>query len=455
MKKNKAVSVGLSLFTIFFLLTSAALSQEYENQGRALFDAFSPIKHSDINSDDFSDLEFLKDKIGNSRFVFLGEESHGAGTTMLMKGRLIKFLHEEMGFNIMAWESGAVSVDYSDKLFLDRGTPAINAGQRGIFGVWTAAKEMQPLLTYLKKARSQDIPLINVGFDSQMSGHNDRPEFPKELEGFFNSGKKKLLTQSHLQTIKDSFKDYSSYSYALKNDGLCQEIMNIFKSAISTLKSNSSYLTELHSEFDVEYMRYKLESMLMEFNRYNLYEKGDDFSWDSVFERDRCMAVNFIKIAEKLYPEERIIVWAHSVHNMRNPTLMTGSNFGYKFTMGHALWEEYHDDIYNIAFVSYDGSVSDNGYRTEYICYPPPQDSISWHLERTGNEYGLLDIRGLSGGHWLKNEKVYARFEAPNFYRANWNDICDAFLFIKTAKPKTFCIIASDKEKSQAGREKP
>jgi len=43
----------------------------------------------------------LKDK----RIVFLGENAHGVSEFTTMKARLIRYLHEELGFDVLAFES--------------------------------------------------------------------------------------------------------------------------------------------------------------------------------------------------------------------------------------------------------------------------------------------------------------------------------------------------------------
>src|SRR5690606_20323100 len=62
-------------------------------------------------SDQFADLRPLATAIGDARVVVLGEQSHGDGTTFLMKARLVEFLHREMGFDVLAFESGLYSMD--------------------------------------------------------------------------------------------------------------------------------------------------------------------------------------------------------------------------------------------------------------------------------------------------------------------------------------------------------
>lgn len=64
--------------------------------------AVSSIDPSDT---DFSDLMPLAAAIGPARVVLLGEQTHGDGARFLAKTRLIRFLHEIMGFDVLAWKA--------------------------------------------------------------------------------------------------------------------------------------------------------------------------------------------------------------------------------------------------------------------------------------------------------------------------------------------------------------
>ena len=53
---------------------------------------------------DFTDLSSLGNNIGEKKIVMLGEQ-HGDGSVILTKIRLVKYLHEKLGFNTIFFES--------------------------------------------------------------------------------------------------------------------------------------------------------------------------------------------------------------------------------------------------------------------------------------------------------------------------------------------------------------
>ncbi len=130
-------------------------------------------------ADDYSDLQFFKRVIGDRRLVELGESGHGVAEFDAMKVRLVKFFHEQMGFDVIAFESSIYECFAANAQASQPGTAGIGILSTSIFGVWWT-KETLPLFDYLVQSKTTERPLILAGFDEQISsgrGVLGRPDF--------------------------------------------------------------------------------------------------------------------------------------------------------------------------------------------------------------------------------------------------------------------------------------
>ena len=110
------------------------------------------------------DLDFLQEELEGVEIIMLGEQSHGDGSTFLAKTRLIKYLHEEMGFSVLVFESGLVDM-YRTWSAISNGADSLGVFNYGVFPVWANTEQMQDLFTYILDQSKTDNPLFLAGFD--------------------------------------------------------------------------------------------------------------------------------------------------------------------------------------------------------------------------------------------------------------------------------------------------
>ena len=113
----------------------------------------------------WQDLEFLRQEVGAARVVLLGEPTHGEGNVTEAKIRLLRYLHEQLGFTTVAFESGFYELDKAQREIEAGATPVPDAIGSSVFNIWTGTREFQALLPLVGKKG-----LRVAGFDPQLSG---------------------------------------------------------------------------------------------------------------------------------------------------------------------------------------------------------------------------------------------------------------------------------------------
>ncbi len=160
--------IAAATLALVALLLAPAAAQN----GNAAWLSWARANHHPIatihptESDTFDDLQFFKTVLKDRRLVQLGESGHGVAEFNHAKVRLIQFLHQQMGFDVLAFESGLFEC-YNASHTAAANT-ALATMRNCIFGVWHT-NEVLPLFEYIKSTQGTARPLTLAGFDTQMS----------------------------------------------------------------------------------------------------------------------------------------------------------------------------------------------------------------------------------------------------------------------------------------------
>jgi len=412
----------------------------------------APIRSVDPGDEDFSDLEPLRAAIGDARVVLLGEQTHGHGTTFLAKTRLIKFLHQRMGFDVLAFESGLYDCAKAWDYMLAGEAPD-QAFRRGVFGVWNGSEQIQPLIRYLGARARTARPLELAGFDSQFTATASRDFLLSDLDKFLQShgiAVAKVKGWADLETLLNAQPGSAAPAQA------SSERLRSAAAALDELHARVAALPRDSARYGTAFWTQMLESMAAQMAGQGTVLKaleesttaqgnagpqaaGNDArylrSW-----RDMQMGRNFLWLARERYPDRKIIVWAATYHNMRNAETIVNPDQPVEYknftTMGQVIWEGMRDETYNIGFLASEGSA---GWwrNVPQALEPATPDSVDGLWARTKHQLAFLDLkRPAPGGEWLRTP-LLSGLPGDTPVRADVTKIIDGLIYTRVMKPST------------------
>lgn len=152
-----------------------------------LIENIKVLRSIDPYDTNYEDLVFLDEELDDAEIVMLGEQTHGDGSTFLAKTRMIKYLHEHLGYNILVFESGLMDA-YRVWEMIKLGADSVEVFDFGIFPVWSGSEQVQPLFQYILEQARTDNPLILAGFDIQPTGSSLEPNARwKEIKAYLST----------------------------------------------------------------------------------------------------------------------------------------------------------------------------------------------------------------------------------------------------------------------------
>jgi erythromycin esterase len=350
----------------------------------------SAVRSIDPADTDFSDLSGLRMAIGGARVVLLGEQTHGEGSTFQAKTRVIKFLHEQMGFDVLAFESGLYDCARIWEN-VEAGAEVSKEVVGSLFYMYATSVQTQDMFRYIQGQLHGHDPLIMAGFESQHSGVKAKELLFVDFERF--------LRQHYPAAVDGDWRMFVSVAdstFASRNYRPTDEEKTRFFAKLSTLKQlvgkDGSVADSLTASPGFWYR--VLASIESQTTRYWQMVKGNEVSV-----RDLQMAQNLIWLAEKAYPGKKIIVWAHNVHIAKD---ISGLSVGGQappggidafVPMGATLHRYFGDRAYCIGFSGAEGTYMNYVSGQILTVDPKPAGSIEGMLSATGDAYAFVDYR--------------------------------------------------------------
>lgn len=394
-----------------------------------------PIRTLSASDRDFSDLQPLKAAIGDARVVMLGEQSHGDGTTFLAKGRLVAFLHQEMGFDVLAWESGMWDVA---QLWRQVGTGAdvLPASRRGIFLIWTGSEQVLPTLDYVASTVGSARPLEMAGFDNQFTGSLARDSMHILTEQYARRIGSAVPDDPEWPAARETLRQLASnLHYATKPSAAEQARL---LSLLATLRTDAA--ARPAADRDARFWAQVLESVDAH-ARAVWAAPVNQNTPEASNARDMQMARNLVWLANTYYPGRKIIVWAASSHiardvaHLRVPDGQQPYQTGWTVHMGGEAHAVLGTQMYAIGFTAGSGSFGRLGVEPSPVFSPRPE-SLEAYFAQTGMTNAFVNFRTLTaGGEWLRD--AWTRPFGYTYMRGDWPRVLDGMVYTQTMTPST------------------
>jgi erythromycin esterase len=381
----------------------------------------------------FGDLAPLKAVIGNARVVMLGEQAHAEGATFLGKTRIIQFLHEEMDFDVLCFESGLFDCEAAWRS-IRSGTDAWTAMSTGIFPIWMQAAELAPLTDAMDRWAKTDRPLELCGYDCQLTGSASRDHLLGEIVGLNARGTPPALDEAGVKAV-------SEYVAALLKgsapDAASRASGEATLAALSQALSGEAYAKVPAA--DRSFWKQLLKS-LPAFTTMLGNSARKDLPLPEQFNpRDEQGGDTLTWLVRERYPNRKIIVWAASMHCVRSPDgitpLIPGLSYAGVHTMGHVAAAALGDDVFVLSFVSGAGQAG-NVFGRSWQVPEPPSESLEARCRDLELGACIIPLRSAAEGTFGAGEFL-ARPLGNAPMRATWRKHVDAFAYTPVMVPAT------------------
>lgn len=384
-----------------------------------------------VQGNDFSDLAFLKEKLKDVRLVQIGESSHGAAEFYQLKTRLVEYLHQELGFEVLVIEGGFgdINLAWLHQNELD----AKNLMYNSVFANFRC-EEMLPMFEYAKAKANTDKPLALAGPDCQSSSN------------YFNNFLIDFLRKYDAELSRD-------VEYNFMTTSLLYGLIPDSTQLVAAIRNNERVINRVMDFLENNEMRiredFPQKPLLVAFTRRTLENYLEYWALDyrsirlqqQFSLRDRIMAENLMWLSDLAYPNKKIIYWAHNAH------IGTESNsvdiFGKPIKMqGDFIAERFGNQVYNIGLYASGGELFRHWMRDVKPFKDDSLGGLGDRFSRLPKEINFLELRGQQPGKgkdWLFKPLPAFELESGGKIQFTPTKKYDAVIVVKKVKgPKYF-----------------
>ncbi|MCM2268901.1 MAG: erythromycin esterase family protein [Thermoanaerobaculia bacterium] len=384
------------------------------------------------------DLDFLAERLAGVRVVLLGEATRGDGSALLAKTRLVRYLYERLGYDLLAFECGFYDCGRAWRE-LRAGADARQAFAGALFALYTEAVEMQPLLGAVAASAGAARPLELAGIDPQGSAETTGRHLLADLRAALGGDAIDPGAAAALARIAPGLRELADEAYATGAAAVPAEAeRRAFRDALAALRGALATRGGEQLAWWTQVL-VNVEAWAEGSWRLGRWQRGMTQDPALFNLRDRQMAENLRWLAAR-HPERKIVVWSLTVHAARNLGDLDASDsavrarLGRMSALGDAIAESFGDAAYAIGVTAAVGRNA-TPYRAAVELLPPSRGSFEELMTRAGFGAAFVDLRRPGrGGDWLRRPLVAKPVTYVELL-GRWPQHLDGLLFVREMQP--------------------
>lgn len=344
----------------------------------------TPLRSFTLDDTDYSDLKEFGAAVGDARYVILGEKTHGEGNVFALKTRLVRYLHEELGFEVLAIESGLYE---GAKINEQRnaGKPLRELAPGNIFFMYSTTKEVIPLFDYLDEQRKAGKPMALATFDSQHSGKMSQDSLMVDLANYLMRQQSDIPrsiawrhfaahSNSLLRMVRTAPPPEEQQRFFIVLDRIEQQLKKNFV-LNPTFPNDPNFWLRITASLRSQAKAFWLPEAIPNYNA----------------PRELAMADNMLWLLEKQYPHKKVVIWAHDFHGQKVPLFP-----GMKGMLNMVREKIPGEHFYHVYFTGHTGEFFDFIDGKIFTIPTPHAQSIEAQLHAGKYKQAFVDLKNAS-----------------------------------------------------------